>query len=114
MGGEWDNDRWDDWEDRGDWDRGHRGRFERRGDVYFYNGHRGHRERRPGWRHHNGFWFPPSAFSFSIVIDSDRARVRLSARHVAWCEDRYISYRHADNTFKPYNGPRRQCRSPWY
>ena len=93
---------------------GNRDRFERRGNSYFYNGFRGQRERRSGWRHFNGFWFPPSAFSFSIIIGNDGARVRFSARHVNWCDDHYRSYRRWDNTFKPFNGPRRQCRSPWY
>ncbi|HEV7434516.1 MAG TPA: BA14K family protein, partial [Pseudorhizobium sp.] len=26
----------------------------------------------------------------------------------------YRSYRASDNTFQPYNGPRRSCRSPYY
>lgn len=34
--------------------------------------------------------------------------------HVEWCYDRYRSYRHWDNTFQPYHGPRRQCYSPYY
>ncbi|HEV7433966.1 MAG TPA: BA14K family protein [Pseudorhizobium sp.] len=34
--------------------------------------------------------------------------------HVRWCYDRYRSYRASDNTFQPYNGPRRSCRSPYY
>jgi hypothetical protein len=93
---------------------GNRDRLERRGNSYFYNGHRGQREHRSGWRQYNGFWFPPSAFSFSIIIGNDGARVRFSARHVAWCDDHYRSYRRSDNSFKPFNGPRRQCRSPWY
>lgn len=33
--------------------------------------------------------------------------------HVQWCYDRYRSYRAWDNTFQPYNGPRRQCWSPY-
>ncbi|SES11818.1 BA14K family protein [Rhizobium sp. NFR03] len=33
--------------------------------------------------------------------------------HVAWCQARYRSYRAYDNTFQPYNGPRRQCNSPY-
>ncbi|PVB61101.1 BA14K family protein [Labrenzia sp. 011] len=35
-------------------------------------------------------------------------------QHVAWCYDRYNSYRAQSNTFQPYNGPRRQCRSPFF
>lgn len=41
-------------------------------------------------------------------------RVRATRAHVNWCYDRYRSYRASDNTFQPYNGPRRQCRSPYW
>ena len=34
--------------------------------------------------------------------------------HVAWCYDRYRSYRAYDNTYQPYGGPRRECRSPYF
>jgi len=34
--------------------------------------------------------------------------------HVAWCYDRWRSYRASDNTYQPYNGPRRECRSPYW
>lgn len=34
----------------------------------------------------------------------------VSADHVAYCFDRYRSYRPEDNTYQPYGGgPRRQC-----
>lgn len=38
-------------------------------------------------------------------------RVGLSRRHVAYCARKYRSYRVSDNTFQPYRGPRRACRS---
>ena len=38
---------------------------------------------------------------------------RLPVAHLRWCENRYRSYRASDNTFQPYNGPRRQCASPY-
>jgi len=38
---------------------------------------------------------------------------RMSNAHVQWCYNRYKSYRSSDNTFQPYNGPRRQCYSPY-
>ncbi len=38
----------------------------------------------------------------------------LGDSHINWCYDRYRSYRDYDNTFQPYNGPRRQCMSPFY
>jgi hypothetical protein len=34
--------------------------------------------------------------------------------HVNWCYHRYRSYRAWDNSFQPYHGPRRQCRSPYW
>ncbi|NHT75099.1 BA14K-like protein [Rhizobium sp. PP-F2F-G38] len=33
--------------------------------------------------------------------------------HVAWCQARYRSYRAYDNSYQPYNGPRRLCNSPY-
>ena len=94
--------------------------FERRGNNYYYNGQRGYRERRPGYRYHNGFWFPPAAFVFGSIIGgaiaSGIARENRGGSynaHVAWCSDRYRSYRASDNTFQPYNGPRQQCNSPY-
>ncbi|AXS42548.1 BA14K family protein [Breoghania sp. L-A4] len=93
-----------------------RGYYHRNGRPY-YNGHRGYREPRRGYRRYRGFWFPPEAFAAAIIggaiqsmMRNDRPRYN---RHVAWCYDRYRSYRASDNTFQPYNGPRRPCRSPY-
>ncbi|MGO8141000.1 BA14K family protein, partial [Rhizobium leguminosarum] len=38
---------------------------------------------------------------------------RIGSIHVAWCANRYRSYRAYDNTFQPYNCPRQQCYSPY-
>ncbi|WP_084032840.1 BA14K family protein [Chelativorans sp. J32] len=38
----------------------------------------------------------------------------LPAAHVNWCYARYRSYRASDNSFQPYNGPRRACVSPYW
>ncbi len=35
-------------------------------------------------------------------------------RHERWCERKYRSYRVWDNTFQPYHGGRRECRSPYF
>ena len=43
-----------------------------------------------------------------------RYQQRLGSRHVRWCYNRYRSYRAWNNTFQPYHGPRRQCRSPYW
>jgi hypothetical protein len=47
-------------------------------------------------------------------VPAPRYVPRVSSRHVAWCSARYRSYRAYDNTFQPYNGPRQQCRSPYW
>jgi len=106
----------------------HRRGYYRRGPDVYYNGHRGSRERRPGWRRHNDAWFPPAAFIAGAIIGGALSRqaspppppvyraappVRVSDAHIRWCYDRYRSYRASDNTFQPYNGPRRACRSPY-
>lgn len=97
--------------------------FYTEGPRAWYNGYRGYRDRRAGWHYHRGYWFPPHAFvdrrhTGSVYRDRDRrdryrSHRRLERAHVEWCYDRYRSYRASDNTFQPYNGPRRQCYSPY-
>jgi hypothetical protein len=83
----------------------------------WYRGHRGYRSYRPGYRRHGDFWFPAAAFITGAIIggalSSPQRRVYAGNAHVQWCYDRYRSYRASDNTFQPYNGPRRQCNSPY-
>jgi hypothetical protein len=88
----------------------------------YYRGHRGYRHQRPGYRYHNGFWFPAAAFITGAIVGgaiAQQPQTRYVPRasggnaHIQWCYDRYRSYRDYDNTFQPYNGPRRQCRSPY-
>lgn len=45
--------------------------------------------------------------------DDGRHRVNRTRAHVAWCQDRWRSYRAYDNTYQPARGPRRQCVSPY-
>ena len=99
-------------------DRRHSNRFERRGGHTYYRGHRGYREHRPGYRRHGDFWFPPAAFALGAIIggaiaNQPSARSGTPDPHLQWCYGQYRSYRSSDNTFQPYNGPRRQCRSPY-
>lgn len=104
------------------WQRGpHHGNqhWTRRGDNYYLRGHRGYRHHRPGYRQYNGWWFPSAAFMAGAIMGGAmtaeppvRYRPRGNA-HIDWCYSRYRSYRASDNTFQPYNGPRRQCRSPY-
>ena len=96
-------------------------RLQRRGNYGYYNGHRGYRYQRPGYRYHNGFWFPAGAFIAGAIIGNAinnsqpvyRERRDYGSAHVNWCYNRYRSYREWDNTFQPYNGPRQQCYSPY-
>ncbi|MCG6113878.1 MAG: BA14K family protein [Mesorhizobium sp.] len=94
--------------------------FYRQNNRGYYNGHRGYSQRRAGYRQHNGYWFPPAAFVMGAIIGGAIANQpqaarpgRLSQAHVNWCQGRYVSYRLPDNSFQPYNGPRRACSSPY-
>lgn len=88
-------------------------RDDRRG---WYRGHRGYRDPRPGYRFHNGFWFPLAAFTTGAIIGGAAAANRgpdLDSRHIAWCANRYRTFRASDNTFAPRVGVRAQCISPY-
>ncbi|MFD1746672.1 BA14K family protein [Rhizobium helianthi] len=116
--------RWDRRHDRR-WDRRHDRRWDRRGHPNsssgYYNGYRGYRERRSGYRYHNGYWFPLAAFAAGAIIGGATAAPRAvapagrySARHYAWCQQRYKTYRASDNTFVANSrGERRYCNSPY-
>lgn len=88
-----------------------------RNNGMYWNGHRGYRNYRRGYRRHGNLWFPLGAFAAGAVIGSaitnNQNRVYAGNAHVQWCYGHYRSYRASDNTFQPYNGPRRQCHSPY-
>lgn len=44
---------------------------------------------------------------------SGHSRSYLSRSHIDWCHNRWRSYRVSDNSYQPYNGPRRVCVSPY-
>lgn len=51
----------------------------------------------------------------AIANNSDRYyRSGLPAAHYRICDARYRSYRAYDNTFQPYNGPRKQCVTRYF
>jgi hypothetical protein len=93
-------------------DRMARRDFYRNGNIYYYNGYRGFRGHRHGYREYNGWWFPAAAFVAGALLTGS-VRASSANDHEAWCYNRYRSYRAWDNTFQPYNGPRRQCYSPF-
>ena len=101
--------------DRSGWhDR--RDRLDRR-DRREWRGHRGFRDRRAGYRRHSdGYWYPLAAFGAAAIIGNAIANgtkttrvVTVRDRAAEWCAAKYRSYRAYDNTYQPYNGPRRQC-----
>ncbi|MBL4917642.1 BA14K family protein [Szabonella alba] len=48
-----------------------------------------------------------------VQVPQGNAGRYLSQNHVNWCHDRWRSYRASDNSYQPYNGPRRVCSSPY-
>jgi hypothetical protein len=83
------------------------------------NGYKGSQHYKKGWRQNNdGWWFPLAAFGVGAIVGSTLAQPRAVVveggdAHVQWCYSRYRSYRAWDNSFQPYNGPRRECYSPY-
>lgn len=104
------------WHGDRDWRRD--GRDWRRDDRRaYYRGHRGYDHYRPGYRRHNGFWFPAAAFATGMIlggaINSRPAYAvprGLTRDHVEYCMSKYRSYRVSDDTYQPNYGPRRRCR----
>ncbi|WP_421425233.1 BA14K family protein [Agrobacterium rosae] len=53
------------------------------------------------------------ATTISEMQDTSLATISSSAdEHVTWCSSRYSSYRMEDNSYQPFSGKRKQCRSP--
>jgi hypothetical protein len=123
------------WKKRGNWNGNWNGNNFRRSNNWngnknwnnwngpkygYYNGYKGYPYRRHNYRYYNGLWFPAGAFIAGAIIGGAIANNNGyynngggGNAHVQWCYDRYRSYRAYDNTFQPYNGPRRQCISPY-
>ncbi|MGB3812241.1 MAG: BA14K family protein [Shinella sp.] len=111
------------WGYRRHWRGGHRwGRYEGRrwyprgryddwrgGRYGYYHGYR--------HRHRSDAWVPLAILGMGAIVGSAIANERRGyvggGSHVNWCANRYRSYRAYDNTFQPYNGPRRPCYSPY-
>ncbi|MFK4823800.1 BA14K family protein [Paenochrobactrum sp. BZR 588] len=85
----------------------------------YWNGHNGYQHSRPGYRRHSdGWWYPIAAFALGAAIvgattPKQPARPTMSQAHINWCANKYRSYRAYDNSFQPYNGPRKLCYSPY-
>ncbi len=81
------------------------------------NHRRHHRHRHYRHRRDNDAWIPGAFIAGALIggaiANSNNVYSGGGSAHVQWCYDRYRSYRASDNTFQPYNGPRRQCNSPY-
>nr|CAD6418850.1 BA14K family protein [Rhizobium sp. Q54] len=83
-----------------------------------WRGHRHYRHRHYRHRHGNAGAIIGGLAAGAIIGGALAAQQQPryyggSSAHVRWCYARYRSYRASDNTFQPYNGPRRQCFSPY-
>lgn len=81
----------------------------------------GHGCYQPRYRYYEPYYGHRRVYRERIIIyeraprrDRKIGRVHRGNRHVRWCYKRFRSYRSADNTFQPYHGRRRACRSPYY
>jgi hypothetical protein len=75
-----------------------------------------HYPRRHHRRHYNvypGFYLGLGVPTYRYVEPRRYYRRHVGSSHVAWCYDRWLTYRAWDNTYQPLYGPRRQCRSPY-
>lgn len=75
---------------------------------------------RPAHRryYNNYFDVPTPRYSGQRRIGGNPAtggssRLEGAQNHVDWCASRYRSYRASDDTFQPFEGPRKPCLSPF-
>jgi hypothetical protein len=98
--------------------------YRNRGDYYRRDWNRRNWNHRRNFRHYNGsgFYFGLGGLGMGLGAPVYREYIAprrvyrygpSSSAHVQWCYSRYRSYRAYDNTFQPYNGPRRPCYSPY-
>ncbi|ARM88043.1 BA14K-like protein [Rhizobium sp. CIAT894] len=53
-----------------------------------------------------------SPYESDLAEFEGEAGTKVNAQAAAWCAARYRSYRPADNTYQPWDGPRRSCETP--
>lgn len=102
------------------------------------NGFKGYHHYRRGYvKYKDNWWYPEAAFvtsshlstkGASLKVVSDAKRVFLTAssessekkepwmlkQHIESCRARYRSYNQNDNSFQPFQGPRKQCLSRFF
>ncbi len=81
--------------------------------------HRRHHRPHARYRRHNDFGPIVGGLVAGAIIGgliANQPRHHYSGHrsaHVDWCLRRFRSYDVRSNTFQPYHGPRRACRSPY-
>ena len=80
------------------------------GPGYYYSHHPDHIPAFP--KPLTGYPVPIYDTTRPVVHVVQRVRTSASA-HVRWCAARYRSYDARSDTWQPYHGPRRHCRSPY-
>ena len=80
------------------------------GPGYYYSQHPDHIPAYP--KRLTGYAVPIYSTSQPVVRLVPRYQV-VVAGHVEWCAARYQSYDVRSDTYQPYHGPRRHCRSPY-
>lgn len=94
-----------------------------------WNGFKGYRHHRTGYKKHtDGWWYPEAAFEPGAHADSTTIKLKKTSQkskkeeekpwlikaHVDYCTAKYKSYTSSDNSYQPYDGPRKQCVSRYY
>lgn len=96
------------------------------------NGFKGYRNYRRGYRKYvDNWWYPKEAFAVLEDLDTKHGSLKaiftsketilvssfekkeswMSKEHIDSCIARYRSYNKNDNSYQPFNGPRKQCLS---
>ena len=93
------------------------------------NGFKGYRHHRTGYKKHtDGWWYPEAAFQPGAHADSTNVKPKKASQkakkdddkpwliknHVDFCSSKYKSYTSSDNSYQPFDGPRKQCVSRYY
>jgi hypothetical protein len=87
-------------------------RLRRGGDELYLDRRPGMVNPRTGYRESQGTRLPEAEIDVMSTGSIGVAR-GLSAQHIAWCQDRFVTYRASDNTYQAGTGPREQCISPY-
>ncbi|WP_455477020.1 BA14K family protein [Bartonella sp. B41] len=99
------------------------------------NGFKGYRHYRRGYRKYDdSWWYPETAFVSAehlkerhgllkkisspdkrlLIFSLEEKKPWMFKQHIDSCVARYRSYNRKDNSYQPFNGPRKQCFSRFF